>query len=144
MRRALPSERKTLVRLYTETINNDTLISAYLKRNIISNNVYVITNLDDDILGMYVFSKSRLPNPYSSNRNKDIYYWLDQISVWPNEQHKGYGNQLMKHFLTIKAKEFRLVCEPKLEKFYINYGFNKVKTITHNGRKQLIMHKIIH
>jgi GNAT superfamily N-acetyltransferase len=141
IRNANLSDLPLLVRLYSDTTNVTKLVSTYIKRNILAGYIFVLLDDQSEIKGMYIYSISRLLNPYETSRSNKTFCWLDQISVWPSEQGKGYSRLLLEHYLQIKCIENRLVCILDMEAYYNKFGFIREQIIEHAGRFQLIMTK---
>ncbi len=107
--------------------NNDLTIT---KNYIEQNNTYKLM-IDDKIIGYYSFIDLDKVNVK-----------LDNIFVLPEYIRNGYGSMLMDDlFGRLKQngiKKVVLYAEPKLEKFYMNMGFNVIGQLENYIKNRLL------
>ena len=132
----------TLVSLFRQTIDSKKDGYKYLMSYIKDRRVRVIKK-EGGIIAAYIYHISRYSNPYNKTLYNKRVVWLDQIMVFPWAQQKGYGKELMKDFLTIPIKEFRLICLQSLITYYQQFNFEVAETGTHNKEEYFIMRKHI-
>ena len=141
IRTANKSDVDNLIELFRSTIDrNKRSLRRYFERYIVKGRCRVIDNVN--VVAGYVYYINRMPHPYEKKFTRQRYVWLDQVMVVPEMQGYGYGRALMEDFLVIPADEYRLVCKPRLIKFYETFEFSVVVEIVHQGDVNVIMNKI--
>ena len=93
---------------------NLTITKEYIEKNQVFNLI-----VNNQIIGYY---------SYIIQENKSIK--LDNLFILPEFIGKGYGSNLLKHFLDIvKNEDYKTIildAEPNAEKFYEKFGFLKI------------------
>ena len=140
---ATKSDIDVLVSLFNQTIDESKDGYTYLMSYIKDRRIRILKNDQDSILGAYIYHISRYSNPYTQVLCNRRVAWLDQIMVFPRVQQKGYGKELLKDFLSMPIKEFRLVCLQSLITYYQQFKFEEVESGTHKDKQYFIMRKCI-
>lgn len=135
IRKAVVEDVDTITRLYNITIGSSRMAKIYVRKNVLSKQVYVYEK-NNEVIGAYVIETSNYGNPYRMNKIPYTVYWLHQIMIFPEYQKKGYGSQMMEHYFKAgkdnNVDSFKLVCKDKLVKYYKKFGF----VVTERAKKR--------
>ena len=121
----------TITTLYKETIGTSSMVKLYMRKNILTNQVY-IKDVDNNIAGAYIYQISKFSNPYTFSKIPYEVFWLEQIMVFKEHQGKGIGKELLLHYfntgLNNNINQFMLVCKKELISYYEKFEFKIVET----------------
>lgn len=133
----------TLVSLFKQTIDAKKHgVYTYIQKHVRNKQIRCLKT-EDGIIGAYIYTISRYSNPYTKVLYKQRVCWLDQLMIFPWAQQRGYGKELMKDFLQIQTKEFRLLCLRPLINYYQQFNFEVVETNMRKGGEYFVLRKHI-
>jgi len=131
IRKATIKDLDTLITIYKETLDNIRFSKSYIKKYIFTNFVY-LKEVDNEIVGAYIFEINNIGNPYLINKIPYNVCWIHQLMVSNKHKNKGYGIELMNHFfkhgLESNVTAYRLVCTKELIKYHERFGYKVIYT----------------
>ena len=113
-----------LVNIYDKTFKDTVAFPRkYYKKHIDKGKLEVI-EVKGKIVGAYIWDVNRMENILENKvSHKYRYHWLIQIMVDPEYQGEGLGRNLMLDYMFKSNLPKRLVCETKLVKWYLRFGY---------------------